>query len=87
MGAMNIWHWLIVLSVVVLLFGSRKRMRPGESPWWRTQKVTSRVPIYSAETTNGSEAEFIRDRLPSRFPVVVAVALAAFVVVVAWWVS
>ena len=24
MGALSIWHWLIVLAVVLLLFGSRK---------------------------------------------------------------
>jgi hypothetical protein len=45
------------------------------------------MPVYSAETTNGKEAEFIRDRLPRRFPTVIAVVLAVFLAAAAWWIS
>ncbi len=30
MGAMSIWHWLIVLLVVVLIFGTRKLQNIGQ---------------------------------------------------------
>jgi hypothetical protein len=33
-----------------------------------------RLPVYSAETVQGKEAEFIRDRLPLRWPVVLMMA-------------
>ena len=30
MGSMSIWHWLIVLVVVVLIFGTKKLRNVGE---------------------------------------------------------
>jgi hypothetical protein len=44
-------------------------------------------PLYSAETTRGREAEFIRDRLPRKFPVAPLVVAAAIFCVVAWWLA
>ena len=45
-----------------------------------------RLPVYSAETTRGKEAEFIRDRLPTKLPtlrVVILVTLGALLAI--WW--
>lgn len=30
MGSLSIWHWLIVLAVVVLIFGTKKLRNVGE---------------------------------------------------------
>lgn len=30
MGSLSIWHWLIVLGIVVLIFGTRKLRGAGE---------------------------------------------------------
>jgi hypothetical protein len=45
------------------------------------------VPVYSAETVKGREAEFIRDELPKRFPVVLVVIALLVLSAVAWWLS
>ena len=43
------------------------------------------MPVYSAETVRGKEAEFNRDGLPKRFPLLlILIALLVFGVV-AWW--
>lgn len=47
----------------------------------------ARLPVFSAETIHGKEAEFIRERLPRRTPRALLL-LALFVVgVVAWWLT
>jgi hypothetical protein len=45
------------------------------------------MPVYSAETTRGKEAEFIRDRLPRRFPIGVVTAALVLFVAVDWWLN
>ena len=32
MGSLSIWHWLIVLLVVVLIFGTKKLRNIGQDP-------------------------------------------------------
>ena len=45
-----------------------------------------RMPVYSAETVHGKEAEFLRDRLPPKLPTLLVVAGVAMVVLLAaWW--
>ena len=85
MASMSIWHWLIILAVVVFIFGT-KRFSRIDKELLRSQieREPGRMPVYSAETTNGKEAEFIRDRLPRRFPTVLALVIAAVLVAVAW---
>jgi hypothetical protein len=48
-----------------------------------------RLPVYSAETVHGKEAEFIRDRLPVRWERTLLIMLLAFVLVLAvmWWLT
>jgi hypothetical protein len=49
--------------------------------WWL------RLPIFSAETVRGKEAEFIRERLPSKAPRARAVLLLIVVGVIVWWLA
>jgi hypothetical protein len=81
---------LIVLVVALLLIG-KKRLDRLDASGLVTRlrhELDGRTPVYSAETTTGKEAEFIRDHLPQRFPWLVL--LAVLVVVggaLAWWLT
>jgi hypothetical protein len=44
-----------------------------------------RLPVYSAETIHGKEAEFIRERLPRKAPYARFVLLLFLIGVLAWW--
>ena len=37
MGSLSIWHWLIVLVIVVLVFGTGKLKNMGKDLWRRHQ--------------------------------------------------
>jgi hypothetical protein len=52
-----------------------------------SEALQRRMPVYSAETTNGNEAEFIRDRLPKRFPMAIFIALFVVCAAAAWWLT
>jgi hypothetical protein len=45
------------------------------------------LPIYSAETLRHKEAEFIRDRLPKRFPTALVAAVLVLCAAAVWWLS
>jgi len=51
----------------------------------RLQAELHRLPVYSAETIRHKEAEFIRDKLPKRFPSALVVALCVLFAAAAWW--
>ena len=46
-----------------------------------------RLPVFSAETVRGKEAEFIRDRLPRKAPRARLVFALLFVGVLVWWLT
>jgi hypothetical protein len=76
-------QFLILLAIVALFVGNR-RLR------WHAEHVhhelLNRFFVYSAETTRGKEAEFIRERLPRRFPRTLLLLLALGVSGAAvWW--
>ncbi len=73
---------------MALLFGTR-RLKGFDDDSLRSQlqKELGRMPVYSAETTNGKEAEFIRDRLPKRFPTAIALVVVLIFGAVAWWLT
>lgn len=48
-------------------------------------ELLQRFGVYSAETTNGKEAEFIRDRLPKRSPVWTPLIAVIVLGGLAWW--
>jgi hypothetical protein len=85
--AMSIPQMLIILAIVALIFGTR-RLKGIDDDSLRSQlhKELGRMPVYSAETTNAKEAEFIRDRLPKRFPTAIVLVVVIFGAV-AWWLT
>lgn len=44
-----------------------------------------RRPVYSAESVQGREAEFIRDRLPTKFPTLLVIVVVTLGVLLAIW--
>ena len=84
--AMSIPQLLIILVIVALIFGLR-RLRAIDDDSIRSQlrRELGSAPVYSAETTNGKEAEFIRDRLPKRFPTLVILIAVVIFGAVVWW--
>ncbi len=47
----------------------------------------ARLPVFSAETIHGKEAEFIRERLPRRRPRALLLLALLVVGVLAWWLT
>lgn len=86
--AMSISQLLIILVIVALIVGTGRRKGVGvDSLRSQLRRELGRMPVYSAETTNAKEAEFIRDRLPSRFPTVVVLVVAVILGAVVWWLT
>jgi Sec-independent protein translocase protein TatA len=79
----------ILFTVVLLIFGTRQlsRLLHGDDLTQLVRELKRRMPIFSAETTRGTEAEFIRDRLPRRLPAVLALIGVVVFATVAWWLS
>ena len=50
-------------------------------------ELQHRLPIYSAETIRHKEAEFMRDKLPKRFPTALVIALFVVFAAAAWWLA
>jgi hypothetical protein len=76
----------ILLLIVALIFSTRRFKPWGDGLRSQLQKELG-MPVYSAETTDGREAEFIRDRLPKRFPTIVLLIAIVTVGVIAWWLT
>ena len=78
------------LTVVLLIVGARQlsrfRVFPSETSRL-LQELKRHLPVYSAETVQGKEAEFIRDGLPKRFPTALVVIAFLLFGAVAWWLS
>ena len=58
MGSLSIWHWLIVLAVVVLIFGTRKLRNAGGD-------LGAAVKNFKTSMREG-EAEADKDKLDSQ---------------------
>lgn len=92
---------LVIVAVVFLIFAGRSglagpfhqlRRELGElTPLRRRfeRAVRFRLPVYSAETVRGNEAEFIRDRLPVKWSRTLLIMLLTFALVLAvmWWLT
>ena len=80
----------LVLLVVVLLLLGRNRLEQLDPSGLARQlrhELDGRMPVYSAETTAGKEAEFIRDRLPKRVPWLVFFGVLIVVGALVWWLT
>ena len=77
-----------LLIVLIIAAGRHLRRVYGvDDTLARLQAELQHRPVYSAETVRHKEAEFIRDRLPKRFPAVLVVALFALYAAAAWWLT
>lgn len=88
MDFVSIPQLLIILVILLLLFGTR-RLKGSDDASSRSQlhRELSRMPVYSAETTSGKEAEFIRDRLPKRFPMAAILVGVVILGAIVWWLA
>jgi hypothetical protein len=76
----------LLVIVLIIIAGPYLRRLGGVDPnLARLQAELQRLPVYSAETIHHKEAEFIRDKLPKRFPIALVLALCVLFAVVAWW--
>jgi hypothetical protein len=83
MGSTVLAQLLLIAVVAWIIFDSRKR----DSLWRQLDdELRARLPVFSAETVAGKEAEFILERLPRRLSIA-ALLLAALAVfgAIAWW--
>jgi hypothetical protein len=89
MGLVTLPQFLIILAVVAVIIGSKRLggSDDGSLPSRLRHELRGRMPVYSAETTSGREAEFIRERLPKRFPASVRLVLVLLFGAAAWWLT
>ena len=83
--SISVPQFLILLAIVALFVGNRGLRSHAEH---LHHELLNRFLVYSAETTRGKEAEFIRERLPRRLPrsLLLILALGVFGAAV-WWLS
>ncbi len=77
----------LLLTIVLLIVGGRhfaRGGRPGDDIARLREELRGHMPVYSAETTRGQEAEFIRDRLPKKIPAAVLIVVL-LLGAAAWW--
>jgi type VI protein secretion system component VasF len=77
---------VIVVTLLLIVWGAhRSRFQLMQPLTQLRDELKSHFPVYSAETTRGKEAEFIRDRLPKRVPLwVLFVTIVVLGAVAAW---
>ena len=81
---------ILLLIALITVAGPHLRSLGGglEDAVARLQaELQNRLPLHSAETLRHKEAEFIRDRLPKRFPTALVVALLVLCAAAAWWLT
>jgi hypothetical protein len=83
-------HLVVTLLIAFLIIAVRALGNFGDMTGALThelrEKMFHRLPVYSAETTRGKEAEFIRDRLPRKLPIAVVIFFALYAAA-AWWLT
>ncbi len=66
MGSFSIWHWLVVLIIVLLIFGTKKLRDVGSDlggaikSFKQAMKEEEDKPTPASESGNGDEAKRIR---------------------------
>jgi Sec-independent protein translocase protein TatA len=78
----------LLLTIALIIFGARhlSRLLHGDELSQLLAELKRHLPVFSAETMRGKEAEFIRDSLPKRFPfAVVLIGISIVVVAILIW--
>ncbi len=65
MGSFSIWHWLIVLAIVVLVFGTKKLKNIGRRPRVGRQGF-SRMACVTARPSEPTDPQKVANRDPRR---------------------
>jgi len=78
---------LLVVVLIIVAVRYVRRLDGVDGNLARLQAELQRLPVYSAETIRHKEAEFIRDKLPKRFPTALVVALCELFAAAAWWLT
>jgi len=79
---------LLLIALFVVAATQVRRWRGMNEALVRLQdELRHRLPVYSAETLRHKEAEFIRDRLPKRFPTALVAALLVLFAAAVWWLT
>jgi hypothetical protein len=81
MGSITLWQFLLLLVICVLILSSRKNWPFGQL----RRELGDVFPVFWAETTKSTEAEFIKEPLACRVPLWVLVLAALGVSVIALW--
>jgi hypothetical protein len=82
MVSVSLWQTLLLLLICVIILGSRRYHRHfGQL----RRELGDSFPVFSAETTRSTEAEFIREPPPGHVPVWVFVVAAIAVCVIVLW--
>jgi hypothetical protein len=76
-----------LLTIVLAIVGARRFDMHLLRLLQQLRQELRRLPIYSAETTRGTEAEFIRDRLPTKSAITIALLVVLVFGAVGWWLT
>ena len=90
MEHMSLQQLAMLVVIALMVFGTRRLSRRGmrlDDLSQLREELQRHMPVYAAETTERKEAEFIRDRLPKRFPIVIVVIAIVVFGAVAWWLN
>ena len=90
MSYLSLQQVAMLLTVLLLIIGARELSRFGtlcDELSHLLHELERHLPAYSAETVQGREAEFIRDRLRKGFPIALVVIALVVFGAVAWWLS
>lgn len=81
MGSFSLWHWVIVLLVVVIIFAVPRFRNQSKKPFEPRSH-----PVFSSVAARGNEVEHIDEKLPRR-PSLLVMSLALLLLVALVWLS
>ena len=65
MGSFSIWHWLILLAIVVMVFGTRRLRGAGSDLGAAVKNFKDAMKEGEAEAANKKPAQLAQDNKPS----------------------
>ena len=65
MGSFSIWHWLILLAIVVMVFGTRRLRGAGSDLGAAVKNFKDAMKEGEAEAANKKPAQLAQDSKPS----------------------